>query len=278
MKLKNVFIIILTVFTFSNKLIAQEINFFGEFEQGTLVVAQGDPVEWARLNDQELKVDDSGIFTFGFDRNEPDTMILNVKFKEGKVLLKKIKMHKRQYKIQRINNMKKDLVTAPKNLNQRIKKERQIALEARRPIGKIDTAFYKVGFIRPVKGGRVSSVFGSARILNGVPKNAHNGYDIAAPTGTSVYAMTDGIVRLAADNFYYPGNYILLDHGQGLNSQYLHLSKMLVKKGDRVKKGQKIGEIGTTGRSTGPHLHWGVQWYLRRIDPARLLELEFAEK
>ena len=242
------------------------------------MVAQGDPVEWARLNDQELKVDDSGIFTFGFDRNEPDTMILNVKFKEGKVLLKKIKMHKRQYKIQRINNMKKDLVTAPKDLNQRITKERQIALKARSPIGKIDTAFYKVGFIRPVKGGRVSSVFGSARILNGIPKNAHNGYDIAAPIGTSVYAMTDGIVRLAADNFYYPGNYILLDHGQGLNSQYLHLSKMIVKKGDRVKKDQKIGEIGTTGRSTGPHLHWGVQWYLRRIDPARLLELDFAQK
>ena len=129
-----------------------------------------------------------------------------------------------------------------------------------------------------MKGGRVSSVFGSARILNGIPKNAHNGYDIAAPIGTSVYAMTDGIVRLAADNFYYPGNYILLDHGQGLNSQYLHLSKMIVKKGDRVKKGQKIGEIGTTGRSTGPHLHWGVQWYLRRIDPARLLELDFAQK
>ena len=276
--MKSIFIIIFTVLTVSNNIIAQEINFFGEFEQGTLVIAQGDPVEWARLNDQELKIDDSGIFTFGFDRNEPDTMILNVKFKEGKVLLKKIKMHKRQYKIQHINNMKKELVTAPKDLNQRIKKERQIALEARRPIGKIDTAFYKVGFIRPVKGGRVSSVFGSARILNGIPKNAHNGYDIAAPIGTSVYAMTDGIVRLAADNFYYPGNYILLDHGQGLNSQYLHLSKMIVKKGDRVKKGQKIGEIGTTGRSTGPHLHWGVQWYLRRIDPARLLELDFAQK
>lgn len=276
--MKNIFIIIITVLTISNKIFAQEINFFGEFEQGNLVIAVGDPVEWARLNDQELKIDESGIFAFGFDRNEADTLILNVKFKEGKVLLKKIKMHKRQYKIQRINNMKKDLVTAPKELNIRIKKERQIALEARRPIGKIDTAFYKSGFVRPIKGGRVTGVFGSSRILNGIPKNVHNGYDIAVPRGTPVYAMADGIVRLAADNFYYPGNYILLDHGQGLNSQYLHLSKMDVQQGERVVKGQKIGEVGTTGRSTGPHLHWGVQWYLRRVDPAKLLELDFARK
>jgi len=255
---------------------AQTIDFYGKFEPGTLLIAKGDPVERAKLNEQVLKIDDQGIFCFGFEANEKGSQILNVKFKEGKVLLKKIELTKRKYKVQKINNMNKDLVTAPDSLSNRLKRERKIALQARSPIGKIDTAFYKSGFIRPIKGGRISSIFGSQRVLNGIPKNLHNGLDIAVPRGTPVYAMTDGIVRLAADNFYYPGNYILLDHGQGLNSQYLHLSKMIVKTGDRVKKGDKIGEVGTTGRSTGPHLHWGVQWYLRRIDPARLLEMGFS--
>ncbi|MEN8193510.1 MAG: M23 family metallopeptidase [Bacteroidota bacterium] len=254
---------------------AQELEFYGKFEPGTLIVAKGDPIERAKLNDQELKIDDEGILCFGFDAKQKGTQILNVKFKEGKVLLKRINLPDRKYKVQRINNMKSDYVTPPKNLNKRIKQEREIALSARSPIGKIDTALYKSGFTRPIKGGRISSVFGSQRILNGIPKNLHNGLDIAVPRGTPVYAMADGIVRLAADNFYYPGNYILLDHGQGLNSQYLHLSKINVKKGDRVKKGQIIGKVGTTGRSTGPHLHWSVQWYLRRLDPARILDMNF---
>ena len=168
--------------------------------------------------------------------------------------------------------MKKELVTAPKSQNERIVKERKIIKEARGKIGEVKEALFAEGIIRPVKGGRLSSVFGSQRVLNGTPKNPHNGLDIAAPRGTPVYAMTDGVVLLAADNFYYSGNFILLDHGFGLNSSYLHLSKKFVKAGDYVKKGQKIGEIGTTGRSTGPHLHWSVQWYGKRVDPAGLLK------
>lgn len=277
MKIKNVLILFLFVTINLSFIHAQALTFYGNLEAGTIIIAKGDPVERAKLNDQELKIDDDGIFCFGFDANQEGSQILNIKFKEGKVLLKKVNLAKRQYKVQRINNMKKDLVTAPDSLSKRLKRERKIALSARTPIGKIDTALYKSGFMRPIKGGRVSSVFGSQRILNGIPKNLHNGYDIAVPRGTLVYAMADGIVRLAADKFYYPGNYILLDHGQGLNSSYLHLSKMLVKTGDRVKKGDIIGKVGTTGRSTGPHLHWTVQWYLRRIDPARLLTMGFSD-
>ena len=102
----------------------------------------------------------------------------------------------------------------------------------------------------------------------------HNGLDIAVPRGTPVYAMTDGVVILTADNFYYAGNHIILDHGQGVNSFYLHLSKILVKEGQFVKKGEVIGKVGTTGRSTGPHLHWGVQWFSKRVDPARVLKIK----
>ena len=277
MKIRNILILALFIIINFSFIHGQTLQFYGDFEAGTMIIAKGDPVERAKLNDQKLKIDDDGIFCFGFDAKQTGSQILNIKFKEGKVLLKKIDLAQRQYKTQRINNLKKDLVTAPDSLSKRLKKERKIALQARSPIGKIDTALYKSGFMRPIKGGRISSVFGSQRILNGIPKNLHNGLDIAVPRGTPVYAMADGIVRLGADNFYYPGNYILLDHGQGLNSSYLHLSKLLVKTGDRVKKGDVIGKVGTTGRSTGPHLHWGVQWYLRRIDPAKLLTMGFPD-
>jgi len=277
MKMKILILITLFFISNLNLIYAQNLKFYGKFEPGNLIIAKGDLIKRARLDTLKLKIDNDGMFCFGFDLSERGSRILNVKFKDGKVLLKKIELLPRKFKVQRINNLKKDLVTAPRKLNKRIAKERQIAYEARSPIGKIDTAFYKTGFVRPIKGGRITSVFGSQRILNGIPKNKHNGLDIAVPRGTSVYAMADGIVRLAADNFYYPGNYILLDHGQALNSQYLHLSKMLVKTGDRVKKGEKIGEVGTTGRSTGPHLHWGVQWYLRRVDPAGLLSMGFPD-
>ena len=258
---------------------AQELLLTGDINQGSLVIGRAAEPALIMLDQDTLQFDKNGLFVFGFDRDETGEKILRVKLKSGKMILKKFKIPKREYNIQRINNMRKELVTAPNKEAERIKKERKIVRAARAKVGEIDTALYKSGFIRPVKGGRLTSVFGSQRILNGIPKNAHNGLDIAAPRGTPVYAMTDGKVLLAADNFYYAGNFILLDHGHGLNSVYLHLSKKDVKEGEFVKKGQKIGEIGTTGRSTGPHLHWGVQWFGKRVDPAGLLKMEYvAEK
>ncbi|MCF6270471.1 MAG: M23 family metallopeptidase [Melioribacteraceae bacterium] len=272
MKLQYIFIAIL-LFTYS--IFSQELKFYGSFEQGNLIIAEGNEIKWAWIDDVELKVDNEKVFTFGFDAKESGNRILKVKHEYGKVSLKKIELPTRKYKVQRINNKKQQFSATPDSLKVRIKKEREISNKAKSEIGKIDTAFYKSGFIRPIKGGRISSVFGSQRILNGVPKNMHNGLDIAVPRGTPVYATADGIVRLAADDFYYAGNYILLDHGQGLSSFYLHLSESLVHKGERIKKGEIIGRVGTTGRSTGPHLHWGMQWYTKRVDPARILKMKF---
>jgi murein DD-endopeptidase MepM/ murein hydrolase activator NlpD len=191
------------------------------------------------------------------------------------VSLKKFKLPARKYRVQRINNTKQQFSETPDSLKQRITKEREISNIAKSEIGKTDTAFYNSGFMLPIKGGRISSVFGSQRVLNGVYKNMHNGIDIAVPRGTPVFAMADGIVRLNADDFYYAGNHIILDHGQGLNSLYLHLSESFVKENQHVKKGDIIGRVGTTGRSTGPHLHWGVQWYSKRVDPAQILTMKF---
>ena len=259
-----------------NYSVAQKIIITGKTEQGNLLVGFAEGLESVKLDDKEL-LNSNGIFTFGFDRDDKGVHYLKLKLKNGKSIVKKIELHEREYKIQRINKIKKKYVTPPKSEMERIKSERKILKSARRKITETDSIYFLSGFIRPVKGGRITSVFGSQRILNGVPKNPHNGLDIAAPTGTPVYATADGIVVLAGANFYYNGNFVLLDHGQGLSSIYLHLSKILVKDGERVKKGQEIGRIGTTGRSTGPHLHWGVNWFGKRIDPASLLKLDLKQ-
>ncbi len=258
---------------FALSLKGQSVQYFGKAMPGGLIVAKAPGCVLATLNNDTLKIDPRGYFIFGFDRDAKGTFLLKVKFKSNRVAFKKFVLHKRKYKVQRINHLKRKYVRPPKKDLKRIVKERKIKNEKRKLIGKIDTAFYAAGFIRPVKGGRISSLFGSQRILNGVPKSPHNGLDIAVPCGTSVYAMTDGIVRLVADNFYFSGNFILIDHGQGLSSVYLHLQKTFVKEGEIVHKGEKIGEVGSTGRATGPHLHWGVMWYKKRIDPALVLKI-----
>ncbi len=252
---------------------AQGLKFVGEFKPGSIVIGSGSNIKQAWLGNDELQVDGSGTFIFGFDRDASDTHTLKVIFNDGKEVVKKIKLPKRNYQIQKLKIAEK-YVTPPKEELERIEIESQKMKEARADVGKVDTALFKSGFIKPAEG-RISGVFGSQRILNGVPKNAHNGIDIAADEGDPVFAAADGYVRIAGENFYYNGNFVLLDHGQGLTTVYLHMSKLIVKTGYFVKKGDKIGEVGSTGRSTSPHLHWGVQWYGKRIDPMSLLNIKF---
>ncbi|MCB9209518.1 MAG: M23 family metallopeptidase [Ignavibacteriales bacterium] len=258
--------IFLLALLFSNLMFSQSVNFKGKFAQGNLIFGKADNVKEIMLDSLNIDFDKKGNFVFGFDRDDTSTHLLQIKL-ENKTIVRKIKPETTEYNIQRINRMEQKYVTPPKTELDRIAKEREISKKAREKIGDEKTSLFTSGFVKPINHGRISGVFGSQRILNGVPKNAHNGLDIAVPRGTPVKAMTDGVVRLSADNFYYSGNYILLDHGHGLNSFYLHLSKSLVKEGQKVKKGEIIGEVGTTGRSTGPHLHWGVQWFNKRVDP-----------
>jgi murein DD-endopeptidase MepM/ murein hydrolase activator NlpD len=255
-----------------NSLCAQHLKIVGEYSTGSVLFGIGEGIAFARLDTVELSVDEGKYFTFGFDRDDKDDHLLHVKLSDGRVYLKKIKLQQAKYRIQRINNIQQKHVTPPKKENDRIVRERKINRAANARIGEVKEAFFKNGVQRPIIGGRISGVFGSQRILNGIPKNIHNGLDIAIARGTPVYAMADGYVRLAADTFFYAGSNILIDHGQGLNSKYLHLSKMEVEVDQFVKKGQKIGEVGTTGRSTGPHLHWALQWFNKRVDPALLLK------
>lgn len=268
-------LLLISYFLFASFLYGSGLKLIGIIRPGELVIGKAEKILRVTLDNNPIQFDEKeGLFVLGFDRDDTSDHYLTVKLADGTVVVKKLVLAKRKYKIQRIQ-MKEKFVTPPLETLKRIDKEDSIKTVAKAKLGRIDDALYAKGFMRPVKGTRLTSVFGSQRILNGKPKNAHNGVDYGVPKGKSVFATTDGIVRLTADNFYYSGNFVLLDHGQGLNSFYLHLSKIMVKDGDFVKKGQKIGEVGSTGRSTGPHLHWGVQWFKNRVDPLSLLKMKF---
>ena len=249
-----------------SSLFSQTVELYGEAKPGSLLFGKAENLKNITMDSKEITFDPNGIFVIGFDRDDTNSHTLIVEMK-GVTSVRKIILPKRDYKIQRINKMQQKYVSPPKEVNERIKREREITRSAKEKIGNISSALFSKGFIKPINGGRISSVFGSQRVLNGVPKSPHNGIDIAVPRGTPVEAMSEGKVLLSADNFYYAGNFIIIDHGLGLNSMYLHLSESFVKEGQMVKKGEVIGKVGTTGRSTGPHLHWSVQWFDKRIDP-----------
>tara|TARA_B100001540_G_scaffold195174_1_gene171923 strand:- start:249 stop:746 length:498 start_codon:yes stop_codon:yes gene_type:complete len=161
------------------------------------------------------------------------------------------------------------MVTPPESVYKRIIIENNEIAKVRALNSKINYIFQD--FIWPVQG-IITGVFGSQRILNGKPRRPHYGIDIAASKGTNILAPTDSIVRMAEDNLYFTGGTIMLDHGHGVTSVYSHLSKLLVKKNQKIKKGHVIGHVGSTGRSTGPHLDWRINWFDQRLDPSLFIK------
>jgi len=272
---KLVFIFLLICSLAQSQVVKNKIELIGKPVPGNLMIGKATNAFEIYLNDNKLKMDTNGFFVLGFDRDDIGKQILKVVYTDGKSEIEELMLDKREYNIQKINDLKQKYVNPPADVLEKIEKETQLIAEARKTISETDITYYLSGFMRPVEGGRISGEYGGQRILNGEPKSPHNGIDIALPTGTPVYAMADGVVCIKGDDFYYNGNFILLDHGQGLNSVYVHLSKTFVVNGQKVSKGQKIGEVGSTGRATGPHLHWGVQWYKKRIDPQSVLDLNF---
>lgn len=266
----------LLCFIFFSSVFAQEINFSGEAKPASIIIAKGENVISATLNKQKLLIDKDGTFVFGFDRNAKGKFILRVKQKKQKEKVYTFVIEQKEYEKQSLSLPGK-YVSPPNRYLKQIKRESLKMKNARAKMNGIKTAYFKEGFSLPVDSVRITAEFGGQRVLNGKKKKEHNGIDFGGKEGDSVYAITDGIVRLAAENFYFNGTFVLLDHGQGLSSVYLHLSKLHVKNNQLVKKGELIGEIGSTGRSTGPHLHLGVQWYKKRIDPAGLLNISLEQ-
>ena len=235
--------------------------------EGGLIVARTNPENQILLDGNAIEIADNGVFVIGFHRESDVPVTLRIIAPDGTSMTSTLAASQRDYNIQRIDGLKQTMVTPPAKLLARIKadgKAVRAAREQETPLGD----FWR-GFDWPALG-RISGVYGSQRILNGEPRQPHYGIDIAAPRGTPVRAPASGKVTLVKD-LYFSGWTIVMAHGLGVNSSFLHLDRVDVKPGMMIKRGDLIGTIGATGRATGPHLDWRIDWQGRRIDPGLLV-------
>jgi murein DD-endopeptidase MepM/ murein hydrolase activator NlpD len=239
----------------------------GEWQQGAMLIGNTIPGNQVWFNGRALSVSPNGDFVFGLDRDEKSEAELKIQAPGAVVQSFKYSVQKRSYDIQRLNGLPPKMVNPPAEVQQRIEDDQRLAREARQ-VDSPRTDFLQK-FIWPCEG-RISGVFGSQRILNGEAKQPHYGVDVAVPVGTPVHAPAGGVITLASPDMYFTGGTLMIDHGQGVASAFLHLSQLKVKVGDVVKQGDVIALSGMTGRATGPHLDWRMNWFDSRID-AQLL-------
>jgi len=238
----------------------------GAMEQGSLVTGQAPAGSRVALDGRPLRVTAAGHFVFGFGPGQTTASLVTVRYPDGGGDSRSYTPTKREYDIQRVDGLPQNTVTPPAEVTARISKEAETIYLARLE-DTVGTGDFLNGFDWPAPG-ILSGVFGSQRIDNGVAMSPHYGVDMAAPVGTPILAPADGVVGISGD-YYLDGGFTLIDHGQGISTSYLHQSQRLVKRGQRVSRGQLIGHIGQTGRATGPHLHWAMNWFEVRLDPSR---------
>ncbi len=239
--------------------------FSGELTQGGWIRGQapGGTVS-ARLGDQPLVLDEEGRFFAAFDRDAGPSTTLSATRANGQRTESPLTIAPRQWNIERVNVARRAGGATEAFL--RIRRPELARIAAAREI-ETGAEGWRQSFIWPATG-RISGRFGSQRIYRGEPGSYHSGLDIARPTGTPFVAPADGVVVLATQApFSLEGNLLIVDHGMGLSSAFLHLSQIAVREGERVRQGQQLGQIGATGRATGPHLHWGLTWRSSRLDP-----------
>ena len=259
------FLFVLFFFTTSQ---VNAIEFQGKFIQGHFILGKTNPEAKILVGKKKVKVSKDGFFVFGIDRDRKFDLVFTKIENDKKTKITK-KVLKRKYNIQRIDGLAESKVTPPESVYKRIKKENNAIGEARAINS--DLIFFKEKFIMPVEG-IISGVYGSQRILNGKPRWPHYGIDIAAKLGTMIKSSGTGVVTMAEDDLYYTGGTIIMDHGHGISTIYSHLENVLVSVGDQINKGDVIGTVGSTGRSTGPHLDFRVNWFQTRLDPMSVLK------
>ena len=246
------------------------VEFKGKFIQGSFILGKVDSNSKVTIDKRSVKVSKDGYFAFGLGRDRKNDVIVKV-FTGNKTKIYEKKVFKRKYKIQKIDGLPEKKVTPPKEVYERIKRENKIIGDARAIESNL--TFFKNKFINPLKESIVTGVYGSQRILNGKPKWPHYGIDFAAKKGTKIRAMLDGTVTMVENDLFYTGGTLIFDHGHGISTLYMHMEKIFVKKGQIVKQGEVIGTVGSTGRSTGPHLDVRLNWFNVRLDPATVLNL-----
>ena len=243
------------------------IEFKGKFLQGHFIVGITDPSAKIIIGKKEVKVSKDGYFVFGIDRDRKfDISITKIINGKKEIITKQVL--KRKYNIQRIDGLEESKVTPPESVYKRIREENNKIGEARAINS--DLPFFKNQFIMPVEG-IISGVYGSQRILNGKPRWPHYGIDIAAKQGTMIRSSGSGVVTMAEDDLYYTGGTIIMDHGHGISTIYSHLQTVMVSVGDKINQGDVIGTVGSTGRSTGPHLDFRINWFQTRLDPMSVI-------
>jgi len=242
----------------------------GEPVQGGLLVGRAGPGASVELDGRTVPVGQDGVFLVGFGRDAAPEALLRVVGPDGVAETRHLAVRQREYDIQRIDGLPESKVTPPAEVVERIRREAE-AVRRARATSRAGADFLG-GFQWPAEG-RVSGVYGSQRILNGEPRQPHFGVDLALPRGTPVAAPADGVVVFADPDLYYSGGTLIIDHGRGLSSSFLHLDRILVAVGDRVARGQPVAHAGATGRATGPHLDWRMNLGEERIDPERVLEV-----
>lgn len=241
----------------------------GDWQQGALIVAKLRPGAQLWFEERSVRVSAEGFAAIGLHRDQASPVRLRLRDDAAPERQLEFAVTQRQWAVQRIDGLPQAMVEPPAALQQRIADDAERVRAARAlDTPRIDFA---QGFGWPAQG-RVSSVYGSQRILNGVPKQPHYGIDIAAPTGAAVVATAAGVVRLAETDQYYTGGTVIIDHGGGVSSTYLHLSRLRVSVGEAVASGERIGDVGASGRATGPHLCFRINWFDARLDPLLLLD------
>ncbi len=237
--------------------------------QGLLIIGRTEPGATVTIDGSAVRVSDDGVFLLGFGRDAPSKARLSAEFPDGSRTHRDLRVAQRSYDVQRVDGLPPGKVSPSEEDMVRIRRDIALVKKARaRDDPRED---FLGGFQWPVKG-RISGVYGSQRVLNGKPRRPHFGVDVAAPVGAIVRAPADGVVTLAHDDMFFSGGTLIVDHGHGLSSSFLHLSAILVKEGDRIRQGDPIAKVGATGRVSGPHLDWRMNLFGNRLDPQLLVD------
>ncbi len=239
----------------------------GSFSQGGMIWGSAPPGTELTLDGEAVPVAENGLFVFGFGRDASPSATLRI-CRAQQCQSRELSVAQRQYDIQRIEGVPQETVTPPAAVVERIRSEAKLVRAARATVSARQD--FATPFVWPARG-KITGVFGSQRVYNGQPRRPHYGVDVAGPVGAPVVAPAAGKVTLVHEGMFYSGGTLVIDHGQGISSTFIHLSKIHAREGQDVAQGELIAEIGATGRATGPHLDWRMNWFNVRLDPAMVV-------
>jgi murein DD-endopeptidase MepM/ murein hydrolase activator NlpD len=236
--------------------------------QAGLLLGTVPPGSTLTYEGRAVRITDAGRFVVGVAREKTGTVALKLTVPNGSTRILSVAITPRTFPIEHVSGVPEQTVNPSPEIAARIARE-QASVDAARTRDD-DRTDFDTKFIWPVKG-RISGVFGSQRVYNGTPASPHSGVDVAAAKGTPIHAPAGGIITFANPDLYLTGGTVVIDHGHGVSSNMLHMSRIDVKVGERVEQGETIGLVGATGRATGPHMHWGMNWFNVRVDPQLLM-------